>query len=389
MANFGTDSIDRYEEHSGLPWGAPGQAGSTFVPSGQDGMHHPLGVIVGYDHNLYVSNLETNEVLRYDATTGAELPADGETGATFVDANAGLKNPAGILIGPDGLLYVSNADPATSSVMRFDPNTGAFIDVFAQLDTMGGATGMVFGPDGKLYIGTRFSNGVVRTDGTTIEDFVAPDDGGLNRTGGFVFGPDGNFYVASESTNNVLRFNGITGAYMDEFVAAGSGGLSRPAGILFGSDGNLYVSSIGTNSILRYDGQTGEFMDAFISQANGGTINGPREFVFWNTNPTTLKYEPGRWADGSGKGDRSPITGTDLLTGPNIGNQTPAIIAAGSSLGSSSASDQIAPAQALAQEPLSPTTVTDSPVEQSGVIVPSAHDFIFSSSDVLNGSLGL
>jgi streptogramin lyase len=321
MANFGTDSIDRYDENSALPWPAPAQVGSTFVPSGQDGMHHPLGVIVGYDHLLYVSNLETNEILRYDATTGAEMPADGESGATFVDASAGLHNPAGILFGPDGLLYVSNADPATSNVMRFDPNTGAFIDVYAQLDTMGGATGMVFGPDGKLYIGTRFSNGVVRTDGTTIEDFVMPDDHGLNRTGGFVFGPDRNFYVASESTNNILRFDGITGAFIDEFVPSGSGGLSRPAGILFGPDGNLYVSSIGTNSILRYDGHTGEFIDAFITPDNGGTVNGPREFSFWNTNPTTLKYEPGRTGDG-----RSPNATADrvLVAGLNAGETTPA-----------------------------------------------------------------
>jgi DNA-binding beta-propeller fold protein YncE len=270
-------------------------------------MHHPLGVLVGYDHNLYVSNLETNEILRYDATTGAPLPADGESGATFVDANAGLNSPAGILFGPDGLLYVSNADEATSNVMRFDPNTGAFIDVYAQLTSMGGATGMVFGPDGKLYIGTRFSDGVVRTDGTTIEDFVQPGAGGLSRTAGFVFGPDGKFYVASENTNNVLRFDGHTGDLIGEFVTSGSGGLTRPAGILFGPDGNLYVSSVNTNSILRYDGQTGAFMDAFISQDNGGTISGPREFVFWNTNPTTLNYQPGRsGSDGGRAGNAAP-----------------------------------------------------------------------------------
>ena len=74
---------------------------------------------------------------------------------------------------------------------------------------------------------------------------------------GLVFGPDGNLYVAdggfSGSTPAVLRFQGsggpTPGAFMGAFVPAGRGGLLQPFGVLFGPDRNdheiLHIDSAG------------------------------------------------------------------------------------------------------------------------------------------------
>jgi len=56
-------------------------------------------------------------------------------------------------------------------------------------------------------------------------------------THGLVFGPDGNLYVANYGAGDVLRFNGATGVFIDTFIANGSGPtdgmLGGPTFLLF------------------------------------------------------------------------------------------------------------------------------------------------------------
>jgi hypothetical protein len=60
--------------------------------------------------DLYVSSRNGNSVLRYDEVTGAFLDA-------FVAPRSGsLSSPLGLLFGPEGNLYVNSFD--TNSVMR-------------------------------------------------------------------------------------------------------------------------------------------------------------------------------------------------------------------------------------------------------------------------------
>ncbi len=308
-ASFGTNTIQRFEELSGAPAPRKNETDATFVKPNSGGVNNPLGVILGpQDHDLYVTSLQTNQVLRYSGKNGKFL-------GVFIDSSLGvLHNPSGILFGPDGNIYVANAQPATSNVVYFDPQ-GNYLGVYAQLPTTRGATGMVFGPDGKLYISTRLDNAVVRTDGTTIEEFVNPGDGGLSRTAGMVFGPDGNFYVASENTHNVLEFD-RTGTFIREFVTAGSGGLQTPAGILFGPYGDLYVADEGpggTGAILHYNGVTGAYINTLVSQQADPSLAGPRQIFFGNTNPTTLNYVPRRWPSPPGNSKYEDL-GTSLVT---------------------------------------------------------------------------
>ena len=80
-------------------------------------------------------------------------------------------------------------------------------------------------------------------------------NGGLNRSSGLAWGPDGNLYVGSLNTDQVLRFDGTSGAFLGAFVSAGSGGLDGPAvqGLHFRPDGKLYVLSRDNAQVLRYD----------------------------------------------------------------------------------------------------------------------------------------
>ena len=78
-------------------------------------------MIFAPDGSLLVSS-GTNEVLRYDGTTGAFL------GAFVAAGNGGLSNPRSLAFGPDGNLYVSSS--GSNSMLRFSGSTGAFLGTF-------------------------------------------------------------------------------------------------------------------------------------------------------------------------------------------------------------------------------------------------------------------
>jgi streptogramin lyase len=303
----GAGNILRYDEKTG-------NFLSEFIPSGSGGLSSPRGLIFGPDGNLYVSNFDTNSVLRYDGITGEPLPSPGNTGATFVPAGSGgLGRAFGLIFGPDGNLYATSGVSGgyAPSVLRFNGTMGEFIDAFVPAGSGGltGPRGVVFGPDGNLYVNADDSGpgSVLRYDGTTgafMDVFVPAGSNpfGESRPGnprGLVFGPDGNLYVSDfpGTHPSVLRYDGKTGALIDAFVTEGSGGLSHCTGPLFGPDGDLYIRSnpedaSGTpGAVLRYEGTTGAFVDQFVPYGSGGlAFNLP--FVFRNTDPTTLAYVP-------------------------------------------------------------------------------------------------
>ena len=210
---------------------------------------------------LYIASGVTDSVIRYDGNTGAFIDA-------FVPSGSGgLDSPRGVIFGPDGNLYVS-AGASTNAILRYDGSTGAFIDVFAASGNLGAAInpfGIVFGSDGNLYATDFNTDSILRFNGATgtfIDTFAS--GGGLDGARGLVFGPDGHLYVASADSDNVLRYNGLTGAFMDVFADNVD---SR--GLTFGPDGNLYVADFSAGEVERYDGTNGMLIDTFASGIDG------------------------------------------------------------------------------------------------------------------------
>jgi hypothetical protein len=254
--------------------------------------------------HLFVADFGGDNVLRYDGASGAFVD-------TFVPKHSGgMNQPYGVLFGPDGNgdgrkdLYVStgeNGGPGQlKAVLRYDGVTGALIDEFTKGGDLQSPTGIIFGPDGSLYVatGTGGSGGrVAHYDGRTgafLGDFVAPGSGGLRAPSGMVFGPSGNnskkldLYVSSRATHNILRYDGSTGAFLGDFVVSGSAGLDTPQGLTFGPDGNLYVASsaiLNNNArgVLRFQGPTGPtpgaFLDTFVP-ADTGALRTPFGPIF-------------------------------------------------------------------------------------------------------------
>ena len=87
---------------------------------------------------LYVVSHGTNEIKRYNASTGAFID-------NFVSAGSGgLSGPSEFTFGPDGNLYVSSFN--TNQVDEYNGANGAFLRNFASGGGLSGPKGFVFLP---------------------------------------------------------------------------------------------------------------------------------------------------------------------------------------------------------------------------------------------------
>ncbi len=252
-----------------------GQTGTftQFFSGGE--LTNPYAVIVGPDGLIYAAGHTSDNIVRYNAATGAYVD-------TFVAAGSGGLNAAtGLAFGPDGHLYVSNQ--IGDSILKFNGTTGAFMSAFVSAGSGGlnAPVALTFRPDGYLYVSSYNTNSILRYNATTgafVGTFVAAGSGGLVGPAGMAWGADGNLYVASNDAT-VKRYNGTTGAFINNFVTTGSGGLGEAVGLAFGPDGNLYVSSYSTDKIIRYNGTTGALIGDYVTTGSGG-LDGPTGFTF-------------------------------------------------------------------------------------------------------------
>lgn len=63
----------------------------------------PEGIALGPDKNIYVASTDSNNVLKFNGTTGAFM------GKFVTDGSGGLNGPRGVTFGPAGSLFVTSS----------------------------------------------------------------------------------------------------------------------------------------------------------------------------------------------------------------------------------------------------------------------------------------
>ncbi len=252
---------------------------------------------------LFVGDFGDNTVKHFDASSGAYL-------GTFVPSGtAGLNGPTGMIFS-DGQLVLVNQNVGNNfgEILRFDGATGMFIGKLVSSSDRGAP----FAPQGIVRgePGDRFYVADVGTQGNTCDSqgnvkeygisgaFLGNLDRGKFKAAfyprGVVFGPDGLLYVAARGCpisknpddgliGYVLRFNPRSRKFIDVFASNTSvHDLHRPEGLVFDSEGNLWVTSfrnnadpMDTDKILKLDGKTGVLLDKLALWTPGN----PRAFA--------------------------------------------------------------------------------------------------------------
>jgi glucose/arabinose dehydrogenase len=247
VASRFTDQVLEYDGKTGAYLGVVVPAGSD--PSGTNPLHGPWALTFGPDGNLYVGGIMSNNVLRYNMTTGAI--------DEFIPSSAGLYQPRDLAFDSSGDLLVCDGDegpsdtsPLRDEVLRFQGPNGASPGAAMPAP---GQSGAVFVPSGS---------------------------GGLAQASGLALGPNGNLHVSSYRTSSVLQYDGTTGASLGTFIAAGSGGLSGPLNLSFRPDGFLYVCDQNTGAVYRYNATTGAFDSTIVPSTSGHNGGG----MAWDAN---------------------------------------------------------------------------------------------------------
>jgi len=253
----------------------------------------PRGMIRGIGRSLYVANYVPGPTPDYPngdfSGPGALMEFDADSGAylgAFDFKRFGPHFwPRGVVLGPDGLLYVtttgnweaSPADLLSGYILRFNPFTRKYVDTFASFDS---------------------------TTGSSSAGSCAK---ALHRPEGLVFGPDGRLYVTSfrvdvSDNDRILVYDVRSRRCVDtiELGASESSGATRAAAqaLIFGPGGRLFVPTNLSRSgataggeIRRYDVRTKRH-DVFVScdLATHCPAPNPWYLIFGQTDPRTLEY---------------------------------------------------------------------------------------------------
>jgi sugar lactone lactonase YvrE len=188
------------------------------------GLHQVDSPVFDRDGNLYVT---------YSGTRGQQVPVSifrvrpNGTRETF---SSGIVNPTSMAIGPEGRLYVSSRFEGT--VYRVD--TDGSVATFAT--DLGVACGLAFATDGTLFVGDR-SGTIFKLDSDGRAETFASVPASVAAFH-LAVGPDAALYVtgptlASYDALYRITPNGVVTTQYERF--------GRPQGLAFDSRGQLFV----------------------------------------------------------------------------------------------------------------------------------------------------
>lgn len=271
VSGFFDSSVQRF---AGPRSALPGAKSAAFYS--RPVARRPWGLAFGPDGALWVANQgSTPGIVRVSGPFSA-TPGEVETitdDGTFYD----------LAFGPDGNLYAAGAGP----VRRYDVVTHQLIDEFTHGYDLAVTRGIAFGPDGNLYV-SNYAAGekaeIVRFDGQTgafIDIYIRKGHGGLTGPWKLAWNGRGELLVVNWEVGDgsILRYPARLhrGASNATFITYPN---FEPLYLAIGPDQNIYVSQSdsggASGSVLRFDGRTGAFIDVFVPTVVGG----PRGLAF-------------------------------------------------------------------------------------------------------------
>lgn len=312
VGDNGTNTVKRFNALTGQALGG-GHSAGVYAASNSGGLFGPRALLVDSGKLLVVNQNQdqpfNGEVLRYRLSDGfPDKPLVPASNVQSPYAPLGAVSWRGVIYVSD---FTDSAD-GTGRLLAFDDKKGTFLYAFDPPEGFAHSfhpRGLVIGSNGLLYVASvptfpPTTGGEVLVFDPETLDFIGAfisDIGGigqLNRPEGLVFGPDGNLYITSfradpTDTDSIRVYDTASGVFIDKIDLYASGQPRAFAqALLFGPGGKLFVPITGGNvatagQVRRYDVTT-KLYNLLVPA--GASLVQPFYLTFGKTNPGTLLY---------------------------------------------------------------------------------------------------
>ena len=200
---------------------------------------NPYAMAIDTNANIYVSDLTTQFIYKFDQSGNSSLFIDG-TGTS-----PALNYPDGLAFDSNGNLYVldgEGGDAGNGSITSFSP-TGVQTTYYTT-NKLNFPSACAMDTNNNLYVANINDN--------TIYKFSPPNTNGVffaladNQPSALAIDAVGNVYVANLGDNDIQRFS-PAGTSLGIFAS----GLNMPSALAFDNTGNLYCANQGDNTIVE------------------------------------------------------------------------------------------------------------------------------------------
>ncbi|MEM9302620.1 MAG: PQQ-binding-like beta-propeller repeat protein [Pseudomonadota bacterium] len=301
-SGYGSNNIHVYDGCTGEPIANLDRAGNIVGAQ---------ATALGADGFLYVVSEENGRILRYRAE-------DRSLDGTFAGGDGpalNVRRPTGLTFAPDGSLLVAGYD--SNDVVRLDATTGAQLAEYdlGSVGLQGADAGMVVTSEGLLLVPGFDSNSIAAVDleSGNVSEWAASGTGGLRNPRVIVDDvANDRFLVTSWGSNRILAFD-RNGGYIEDVLRT-----IAPTGLVIEATGTLLVTSDQLPQVTRY-GASGTNLGIVVTRAAGG-LDGATFLTL--TGSTVSEGEPGgepaadqSWIIGAGAFDGLTLTVEGVITG--------------------------------------------------------------------------
>lgn len=257
---------------------------------------YPLGVAVGADNAVYLTDADNSRIRKVDAATGLISTIAGNGSRVFsgdggAAMSAGLISPHAVAVDASGDLYLTDAQ----RVRKVSAATGIIVTVAgsgnptfsgdggaATLAGLSAPSSLAFDNSGSFYIGDSAHFRVRKVDSTTgIINTIAGNGSGtyggddgpavvaiMGDVRGIATDAAGAIYIADGPNYRVRKVaattriistvagNGVAG-YTGDGGDATLARLTSPFGVAVDASGSIYIADAGTPRVRKVDGASG------------------------------------------------------------------------------------------------------------------------------------